>query len=130
MAEVQTQIAERVQLMLASALERELRIGVLPPDGGIVLQIVSGTTETVYFDRSTIRAMTLQILCKDTQRNAIDRVAACCNLLQATTEFDAAQDYQIIGFDIDTEPQFVTFESPGGSAIYSATVRARYYVRM
>ena len=41
MGQVQTQIAELTQLLLASTLEPELRIGVLPAEGGIVLQIVS-----------------------------------------------------------------------------------------
>ena len=129
MPEVQTQIAEQTQLLLTSTLEPDLQIGVLPAEGGIVLQIVSGTTETMYFDRSSIRSVTLQILCKDTQRSAVDRVAACCNLLQSLTEFDANDDYQMIGYEIDTDPQFVSFESPGGMAIYTAVVRARYYVR-
>lgn len=129
MEQVQTQIAEQTQLLLASTLEPELRIGVLPAEGGIVLQIVSGTTETMYFDRSSIRSMTLQILCKDTQRSAVDRVAACCNLLQDMTEFDAFDNYQMLCYEIDTDPQFVSFESPGGMAVYTAVVRARYYVR-
>lgn len=129
MRQVQTQIAELTQLLLASTLEPELRIGVLPAEGGIVLQIASGTTETMYFNRSSIRSMTLQILCKDTQRSAVDRVAACCNLLQSTTDFDAYDDYQMLCYEIDTEPQFVSFESPGGMAVYTAVVRARYYVR-
>lgn len=128
MPEVQTQIAEQTQL-LTSTLEPDLKIGVLPAEGGIVLQIVSGTTETMYFDRSSIRSMTLQILCKDSQRSAIDRVAACCNLLQAATEFETNDNYQMIDYEIDTDPQFVSFESPGGMAIYTAVVRARYYVR-
>lgn len=128
MPEVQTQIAEQTQLILAQ-LEPELQIGVLPAAGGIVLQVVSGTLETTYFNRSTIRSMTLQILCKDSQRSAIDRVAACCNLLQAATEFETNDNYQMIDYEIDTDPQFVSFESPGGMAIYTAVVRARYYVR-
>ena len=102
--ETATQILEMTAQLLRP--EESVTIGVLPPEGG----------------------MTLQLLCKDTQKRSFDRLAVVCRKLEALREFPPVDSGQILLYEAESDPQFVTFESPGGMTIYTAVVYVYYYI--
>ena len=77
---------------------------------------------------SSRRHLTLQLLCKDTQKRSFDRLAVVCRKLEALREFPPVDSGQILLYEAESDPQFVTFESPGGMTIYTAVVYVYYYI--
>lgn len=74
--ETATQILEMTAQLLRP--EESVTIGVLPPEGGMTLQVAGGAADARYLDGSSRRHLTLQLLCKDTQKRSFDRLAVVC----------------------------------------------------
>ena len=110
--ETATQILEMTAQLLRP--EESVTIGVLPPEGGMTLQVAGGAADARYLDGSSRRHLTLQLLCKDTQKRSFDRLAVVCRKLEALREFPPVDSGQILLYEAESDPQFVTFESLGG----------------
>ena len=124
--ETATQILEMTAQLLRP--EESVTIGVLPPEGGMTLQVAGGAADARYLDGSSRRHLTLQLLCKDTQKRSFDRLAVVCRKLEALREFPPVDSGQILLYEAESDPQFVTFESPWGMTIYTAVVYVYYYI--
>lgn len=102
-----------------------------PAEGSMEMQTAApgdkGSVDDQYLDRSSRRHLTLRLVCKDTAGQALDRLFDTCNRLERMREFPQQEGYQILGFQVESDPQFVERDEPGGLDTYSAVLRAYYY---
>ena len=122
---IQTQILEKTLKLLKPGETAD--IGVLPTGGGMTLQAAGGGTDDRYLSGSARKHLTLQLLCKDAQKNAYDRLAAAGEKLEATRDFPSIDGARILLYEVESEPQFVALESVGGPVIYSLIVYVYYH---
>lgn len=126
--EIQTQLVNYTAELIRNF--GAVSIGPALPQAGIAVQIVSGARDDLYYSGAARKHLTLQLLCKDKDhQQTYDLLCRVCNYLGALRDFTGQDAYQVLGYDIQTEPQFVCLEHPGGMSVYTAIIYVNYYDR-
>lgn len=125
--EIQTEIIETT--IEAVKPYESLSVGGLPVGGGMTMNIASGAYDTEYMDTSATGHLTLLMLCKDKSRQAFDRLSSVCNRLKNIKNPPNITGGQLLRWEIDSTPQFVSKDTLDGLAVYSAVVKAHYHQR-
>lgn len=125
----QTELIQRVlQQVKSCELFTQPIIGALPQGNGIAVQLAGGFDEAKYFDRNTLRVITLELLCRHQDHSiAYDTLFAIENKLTSQTAYPVSgEQYEWLKTEMFDSVKLVTDSTEND--IYSAVLHISAYI--
>lgn len=106
-----------------------ITIGLLPENGGTVMQLAPSSAPRSFFDKSAYSQMSVLVLSKSKQQSkALENIGNICKKID-TLNLPEADNWQIKTIEVSTSPNFVGQEKNenGIMWIYSCMLQVNYY---
>ncbi len=101
----------------------------LPVDNGISFSPAGGATETMFATRDAVCYSDVVLNAKHTSKQtAYDTLARIHEMLTKLKTFTAGTNYEIIGIDTISSPQYLS-EGDNGQYLFGSSLRINYYRR-
>lgn len=130
-AELTPQI-EFMQILVETAeqncnLDSSISLKELSPENSLYAELGDGYTETMYWDKQTVRMLPVLFLCRHIdQTRCIDQLASICNYFQRLKEYPRGQFFSWLDTTIAKEPSKIGRDEDG-MYHYSCILNCKLY---
>lgn len=95
-------------------LDTKISLKELAKEGGLYAELGDGLTDTVYYDKSTVKTIPILFLCrhKDQQRG-LEQLCSICDYLQRLKEYPSGQMFSWLDAAIAKEPNKIGRDEDG-----------------
>lgn len=114
-----TPLTEFLELMLETAeqncdLDNHISTKELPAKGGIYAELGSGSTDRTYYDKSTVKTITVLFLCRAAdQQRCLEQLSSICEYFQRLKEYPQGTYFAWLDSEIAKEPSKIGRDEDG-----------------
>ena len=108
-------------------LEYEISLEELKADGGIYAELGEGFTTTEYYDKSTLKTISVLFMCRDkNQQTCMEQLCKICDYLQRLKEYPSGKTFSWKDTAIAKEPNKIGRDE-GGMYHYSCILNCQIF---
>lgn len=112
----QTELLEMIVKMAESdcCLDTDISLKELPAEGGLYAELGEGFTETVYYNKSTVKTIPVLLLCRHAdQKRGLDWLCVICNYFQRKKHYPEGHTFTLLDVEIAKEPNKIGRDEDG-----------------
>lgn len=95
-------------------LDTKISLKELAKEGGMYAELGDGLTDTVYYDKSTVKTIPILFLCRHKdQRRGLEQLCSICDYLQRLKEYPSGQAFSWLDTTIAKEPSKIGRDEDG-----------------
>lgn len=108
-------------------LDSKISLKELPAEGGLYAEYGDGFTETMYFNKTTVKMVPILFLCRNSnQKRCIEQLCSICDYFQRLKEYPQGSSFSWLDTTIAKEPSKIGRDEDGAYH-YSCILNCKIY---